>query len=243
MLSKYASRAIVFFAADFEPVLGPGPASAAEELRKAYHPTGLAVSANAIGLRWPAGARVPRSFQQPRPNPDPGAGHLEEGAGQWISMVQKVLDVLESEKVKQVGIRIVVHIPLDMSHAEMARLMFGSFLVPIEEFEQVIDDPGDPLLQINGRRGPLECQIILTAANKTQISQGVLQVPNMEAFLSERFLDTGVKDFHDRISSSDSLVFDVNLSRKGVMSSDLGGFPEECLRAADAIGEACWHGC
>ncbi len=201
MLSKYASRAIVFFAADFEPVLGPGPASAAEELRKAYHPTGLAVSANAIGLRWPA-ERACLAVSNNRVQIQTlGLGTWEEGAGQWISMVQKVLDVLESEKVKQVGIRIVVHIPLDMSHAEMARLMFGSFLVPIEEFEQVIDDPGDPLLQINGRRGPLECQIILTAANKTQISQGVLQVPNMEAFLSERFLDTGVKDFHDRISS------------------------------------------
>ena len=41
------------------------------------------------------------------------------------------------------------------------------------------------------------------------------------------------------VANSDCFVFDVDLHRKGVPTAALGGFPAECLLAADKIGAAC----
>ena len=172
MLSKYATRSLTFFAVEFEPLWGLSLGQAVEEVRNVYHPPLIAQSANSFALRWPEDRGVLVISNNRVQVQTLGLNKWEDRAEDWVAMVISVLNALKVEKAAWAGFRVIAYIPLEMSHAEMSRLMFGSFLMPVEEFQQVFDDPDDPVVQIKGKRGSLECQVVVTAANRLQITEG-----------------------------------------------------------------------
>ena len=214
---------------------------AAEEIRRACKPapSGFVRSNTSVILKWPEDRASLFIFAHRIQLQTLGLSVWDDKKSEWMAVVAKGLKVLQVETLNRIGFKVSVHIPLDMSHAEMSRLMFGSFLAPIEEFQQLIEEPDDPMVQLDGKCGTLECQLVVTSANRKQLSDGVLRLPNLETFLADRFLDTGVRDFHDRVAASDALVFDIDLFRRDVGVADLLSFPAECLKAADIVGQAC----
>jgi hypothetical protein len=163
----------------------------------------------------------------------------QEKRENWIAVTETALKALGVDSLKRIGFKVVSFIPLQMSHAEMSQLMFGSYLMPSAELEQVFAEPTDPLLQVTGKQAGLDYQLVLTPTNRRQTSEGFLSMPNLELLLENRFLDTGVKEFHDRVTDDDSLLFDIDLSKKDVPTSVMKEFATESLATADKIADAC----
>ena len=164
----------------------------------------------------------------------PWADAMEE----HLRLALASLKALGVTQLKRVGFKILAYLPLQMSHAELCRLMFGSFLAPIEELREVFGDPLDPSVHLEGKYGESEYVVEFTPVTTEQAKARCQGIPNVDHFVTEKFAGSPVREFLDRVCQSDSLVFDVDLFRKDLPVDKLGQFLSTSLQDAKRIAEA-----
>lgn len=240
MLTKHADRVCTFFAADFEPHFGVKLAEAADRIcaeREPQHAFPPAPSQYVFG--WPDDRdllilRFQRVFWQTL-----GFLPWRDRVDEHIALTKIALSAVGVEELKRIGFKVQAYLPLDMSHAEISQLMFGSFLAPTDEFHSVCGEPEDPLVQIQGKKDDFEYTLVLCGMNEEQISGGFLNTNNLDHFRNDKFLDTTVKDFHEKLTRSACFYLDIDLFQRNVGADTLDTFVKESLTTTEQLANAC----
>jgi hypothetical protein len=240
MLAKHGSRVCTFFAVDFEPRFGVELSNAAglvyEEYRPPHYKAALPL---AFVLSWPNTRKVLSITHNRVAWQTLGLSTWSDGWKEHMATIRTALKSMHVSAFKRIGFKTVAYLPLSMSHAEMCELMFGAFLAPEEDFAQVHEGARDPLLQIEGESRGLKYILVVTPFDKKQASRNFLSLPNLELFLENKYLDQGVKDFHDRVTESDCFLVDIDLFRVDVEADCLEDFLKASLATAEQVTTSC----
>ncbi len=240
MLSKHADRVCTFFAADFEPHFGVKLAEAAEKIYAEHKPQRVTASIPShYGFRWPDDRVLMTLGFQRVAWQTLGFSVWRDRLDEHVALTKSVLRAIGVETCKRIGFKVQAYLPMEMSHAELSQLMFGSFLVPIEELQAACGEPNDPLVQIHGTKGDFEYVLLLSGMNKEQISTTFFKTNNLDQFRNDKFLDTTVKEFHEGLTRNDCFYFDVDLFQRDVGAETLDSFAKGSLAAAEQLASAC----
>ncbi len=240
MLTDHADRIGTAFAVDFAPQFGVKVANAADEIYVKYEPAEVnAAPPVTYFYRWPADQRFLFMSHQRIAWHTLGLSWWREHLNEHGAVVRTALNVIGVQRLKRIGFRVSAYLPLEMSHAEMTDLLFGSFLVPRKNLEEAGGEVTDSLVQLEGKHHGFEYLLRISPMTKQQISDGFLALPNLEQFMRNKFVDSGIKDFYDRITQSDSLLFDLDLFQKDLQVDVVDNFLRESLCAAEAMADVC----
>lgn len=240
MLRKYSNRIRAYFAVDYEPRLGGSVAQAAEKVQTEFSPSRTNVGMPlAYTFDWPheryfITLNATRIAWQ--------SLELTEWYDNYkkhVKVFRAALDAIGVDEFKRVGFKVSAYLPLQMSHQELCHLMFGSFLESAESFDEMLGGPLDPLVLFEGERKGWKYTLHMSAMNAQQIATSFRQDKNLERFLEDRFLDTGVKDFQNRITASDCLFFDVDLFKNDVAVTELDDLVKDSLSESERMADAC----
>jgi hypothetical protein len=116
----------------------------------------------------------------------------------------------------------------------MADLMFGSYLLPAAELQDVCGKLEDVLVQLHGDQEGMKLQLILAPMTADQAVQQFQAIPNLETFLEPKLFDVGLKEFKDRIAQ-DCFFVSADLSRADVPITEVSFFTRKSLEVADTI--------
>jgi hypothetical protein len=166
-----------------------------------------------------------------------GLGDWQENLANYTAMIGAALGRLDVKRLKRIGFKAVVFLPLQMTHAEMVALFFGSYFAPSSEFAEICGKPGDGLLQLHGSRAGMKLVLTLAPQTAEQAGTSFMTMPNLAQFLEPQLLDAGVKDFKERIAQ-ECLHVDVDLHREDVAIGDVQSFLRTSLDQADTVVEA-----
>ncbi len=240
MLTKYSNHVCTFFAADFEPHFGTNLAKAADEIFTTSEPkTAHASPLSHYIFQWPDERELMvlgfrRIFWQTL-----GFSPWRDRVSEHLSLTKTALKAVGVKEFKRIGFKVQAYLPLDMSHAELSQLMFGSFLAPAEELQEVCSEAADPLVHIEGKTNGFQYVLVLSGMNEEQISGAFLKTGNLDHFRKDKFLDTTVKEFHDNLTRSDCFYFDIDLFQRDVGVDALDTFVKESLAAAEQLANTC----
>jgi len=147
---------------------------------------------------------------------------------------REALKGMDVKKVKRAGFKTVAYIPTDMTHPEMVELLFGSFLPPPNEFEAICGQTNDALVQLHGVREGMS-YIVTVAPMTVEQATGSFQAwPNFEHYLDDpKWFDDRLKLIREKITSSDCLYVDVDVSKMDVDPTELSFFMQNSLKACD----------
>jgi hypothetical protein len=236
MLKSHPDRVCTICAVDFEPIVGfcrrlPEAVEAAQARLKAAH---WASSTVAYVLRDTVRRRILvldfRRCQFQTLGLEGWQKDLDENA----AIIRVTLETLGVARLKRVGFQAQAFLPLGMSQREMADLMFGSYLLPAVELQDVCGKLEDVLVQLHGEREGMKLQLILAPMTADQAVQQFQLTPNLETFLEPKLFDMGLKEFKDRIAQ-DCFFVSADLSRADVPTTEVSLFSRTSLEAADTI--------
>ncbi len=238
MLTDHPERSCWFFAADYQPEVGflKSLPDAAEVLQKKLDTLawGTTTPNNGYFFRVPARKLIfsidlQRLFAQ-----GIGLHSWQSSLNDFASMFRSALEKAGVKALKRVGFKVWSFSRTEMSHSEMADLMFGSFLVPRQELGGLYGNTDDALVLIHGSHGDMKLQLTVAPMNAEQVAQQVSQISNLEHFSEPKFFDAGLKEFRDRVVG-DCLFVDLDLFRQDVDCSDVLSFTRNSLTAADEV--------
>ncbi len=238
MLEGYSGRSLRAVAADYEPQVG-----FATKLSDAAE----AIQAKLAAEHWGFGTgsylfRDPNSrfllhldFRRVSCQ-TLGLVNWQKRLEEYSSILRVALDRMKIKTLKRVGFKVSSFLPLGLSHSEMADLIFGSYLLPAEELKDVCGKAEDALVQLHGAYKMMKLQLIVAPMSVEQASKQFLSMPNLEHFLEPKLLDTGVKEFGDRLKEA-CLYIDVDLARTDCEVADLHLFLKDSLEGTQSICE------
>jgi hypothetical protein len=240
MLLKHANRVRTYFAVDYEPQLGATLGEAAARLHSEFEPSGVAVK-GPLGytFKWPTQRcylelGIARLMWHSL-----GLAEWSENRDRYVKIMETALEAFGVADLKRVGFKVSAYLPLDMSHQEMCDLMFGSFLVSANCLNEVLGSIADPLVQFQGEREGMEYILQINPMNPEQAAKAFRASEQLEDFLEDKYLDTGVRDFQERITAAGSLFVDVDLFRKNVATDTVSSFVKETMVESERIVNAC----
>lgn len=140
------------------------------------------------------------------------------------------------KSLKRIGFKVSAFLLIGMSHKEICDLLPGSYLAPKMELEPVCGKLEDAWVQLHGGYKSLKLQLVIAPMTREQTSQQFMATPNLEQFLEPKYLDTGVKDFRDRLAS-DCFFLDVDVFRTDVPTNELLFFLKEALEGVEKVAE------
>ena len=238
MLEENSERICTVFVADYEPEIGFATklSDAAEAVQAKFAAPHWACGAGGYLLRKPKDRLLfnldfRRVFCQTL-----GLEIWKKGHDDYGSLVRIVLEKVGVKSLKRVSFKISAYLLLGMSHAEMTDLFFGSFLLPAKELEIVCGKPDDAYVLLHGRQKNMKLHLTVNPMTVEQAAQQFMATPNLEHFLEPQFLDTGVKEFKDRLAAP-CLFLDVDLFRNDCPVTDLPFFIKDSLEGAQQICE------
>ena len=240
MLAKNADRTCTYFAIDYEPLVGPKLGELAGQICAKYKPDNLGMAIpTAYSFGWPGKKSLLTMGVKRIAWQSLGLSQWQERLKDDGAMFRSSIEVLGVKEIKRIGFKVTAFLPLQMSHAELCNLMFGSFMAPLEELETVLGHPKDPLFHVEGEYDGFEYLLDLTAVSKAQITQAFHSIPNLDHFVSDKFLDCSLRDFHDRIAASDCVSFDIDLFQKNVAAASLETFLKSSFSKAEEMADKC----
>jgi hypothetical protein len=146
------------------------------------------------------------------------------------------LNKMDVSRIKRLGFVVTVQLPLEMVHAEMCELMFGSFLIDRESLLPVYGKLDDLLLQLHGRHKGIKCRTVIAPQTAEQAKSTFLATSNLDVFVEPKYIDTCVKDHLERVSV-DSLHIQMEMVREDVPLSAVRTFLDDSLEGAEKIAE------
>lgn len=240
MLKDHSNRIRTYFAVEFEPCLDARVAEAAEKMRAQFSPEEVTARVPLAYLfRWPTERYFVTLDVRRIGWQSLGLAPWADNLARHLDMIRVGLDTMGVREFTRIGFKVSANLAMSMSHEELCDLMFGSFLRSSQDLGQIFGEGADPLLQIQGEKNAFKYILILTPMNPQQIADNFRQYGNLEHFLKDKFLDTGVKVFQERIASSDCFYFDIDLFQRAVSADRLGQFAKSSLAEAEDLGDMC----
>ncbi len=239
MLKANADRVWTFFAADFEPLVGfeaklAGAAEAMQSRLKAPHwgyAPGRYVLRDTV-QRLLAIVDFRRVFFQSL-----GLGVWQKNLDEYAEVIKVGLQKLGVQQLKRIGFQATANLAIGMSHKEMAELMFGSYIRPARELQDVASNFDDVLLQLYGEEKGIKFQLTVAPMTQEQAVATFMATGNLEVFLEPKLVDAGVKEFKDRIAT-DCFHVSLDLSRSDVAQAEIPIFLRQSLDLADTMSAA-----
>ena len=152
MLRVQPTRIVVHFALNFEPQ--PGFVRSLSEAFEVTHGR-----MNVKNWAYSTERYVMRDFEQNMlvAFEYNRIGFLSLGLNQWearrseiISIAARAMEIMKIPIIKRMGFKTSAYLDLEMNHAEICDLMFGSFLQEKKRFEAICRKPDDAFLQVHG---------------------------------------------------------------------------------------------
>lgn len=239
MLKRHADRTCVVFAVDHEVRLLGGVAEADDQLRRELKPAHVnIVMPSGYNLAFPARRYYFTLMLNRIMWQSLGVSEWRDNWNEHLRAIQTALRMRDVQRCSRVGFKVTAYIPLQMAHSEICRLMFGAFLSPLEDMDAVLKPLNDPLVQFQGECGGVSYLLVLSAMSRKQAVESFRSNRNLELFLGDKLTDSGIRDFQQRLESSDCLFFDIDVSRTEVPVEDLSDFVTKSLVEADRMVEA-----
>jgi hypothetical protein len=240
MLSKNQDRVLSYCALDYEPRLGSGFASAADVICRELNPNRI-VNASVLSytFQWPAECFAITLGAQRLMWQTLGLGPWQKELVKRIDTTREILRALGVQQFKRIGFKVTAYLPLGMTHAEMCQLMFGSFLVGVDELKEVCDPPYDTCLQIEGDQQGMHYILNAGPLTTKQAGETFGQVGNFGPFLKNKLSERATLEFYDRVTESDVFLFDIDLSRTDCPADQLECFLTQSLETAGKIANRC----
>jgi hypothetical protein len=240
MLIKNKDRVCTHFAVDYELQLGTRLAAAADLLCHGAEPTRAGTGGGMFfDFQWPKEHRHILVGARRTAIETLGLSPWIENVDTHLDLVCSILTTLEVKSVQRIGFKVVAYLPLQMTQSEASDLMFSSFLGDKERLAEIFGESLDPLLHLEAESEGFAYRLDLTAMNSEQTSTSFLRRGNLDKFVDQQFLDNTIKSFHDRITHSDCLFFDIDLFKKGVEINSVKQFARSAFEKADTIAEDC----
>lgn len=240
MLKKHSDRICTYFKVAYDPQFGARLAEAGDAIYKELTPPYFGLGAPlAYVFSWPSERYFLALDLRGIAWQSLGLSQWIDGRQQHVKTIRTALDTLGVVKLRRIGFKVSAYLPLQMSHQELCDLMFGSFLTSADEWSEMWGDIVDPSLTLEGEKNGFRYVAAITPANTQQSARVFRQHPNLERFIEDKYLDTGVKDFQARITSSECLFFDVDLSQTDVDVDTLDRFTRDSLEEAERIADWC----
>jgi hypothetical protein len=239
MLTKNKDWVLAYCAIDYPFKVGARFAAAADEICEECKPESLTVTMRSYVFQWPSKCvfltlDIQRLLWQTI-----GLGAWEQSLPQHTEITRRVLHVLGVEKFNRIGFKVSSYLPLGMTHAEMCQLMLGSFLNEEDQLKDVCDPPYDSRIQLEGDQDGMHYVLQATPMSKEQVA-GTLSLPTSEALLKPKSAGSRpAVEFYDRVTDSDVLYYDIDLSRKECPANQLEPFLKQSLETAAKIAKRC----
>ena len=240
MLQDHSNRICTYFAVDFEPHLGTRVGNAAQKIYERLSPQEVAASTPLrYAFCWPSERWILMFNVRRIAWQSLGLAQWSENLDKHVDTIRVALETIGVRTFKRIGFKVTAYLPMQMSHHELCNLMFGSFLASSDELEKVFGQGADPLLHVEGEREGFKYSLFVSPMNPEQIANNFRQNKNLEHFLTDKFLDTAVKDFQERITSADCLFFDIDLFQNNLSAERLNQFVSESLKQAERTADVC----
>ncbi len=239
MLRENQDRICTFFAVDYDLRMGTGLSAAVDLICRERKPARYGVGPNLVhDFHWPDARQ--RMYVTPK-----RIAFETLGLGPWLDDLNSHLDVTEAalkslgvDQFSRIGFKATAILPLNMTQAEILTLMFGTFLAQKESLSPVLGQKIDALVHFEGEHSGFGYGLDLTALTAEQASSSFLRLSNLSQ-MTENRLDTGIQEFHDRVTKRDSFLFDVDVFQKDVDASNLRKFTESAFEFADTLAQNC----
>jgi len=241
MLRTNSDRVLTHTAFDFEPSLEymSKTAHAAAVINGRLKSTNWAVAQSAFLLRYTK-ERILVNCHAAR------FATQSLGLESWYQKHQDFGDALREglssigvANIKRAGFKVQAFIPVKLSQAEIVDLLLRNFLVQAKFFAPICESPSDVLFQVHGQVDGLKVIVIISGMSADQAKQQFAQVPNLEQFLTEKYLDTALVDFARRIND-DCLYVDVDAfsDEEGMRIDTICPFLQNSFGVAEKVTEA-----
>mgnify|MGYP001148488107 CR=1 FL=1 len=145
-------------------------------------------------------------------------------------------EVMGVATVKRSGLRVTAFIPVDMSHHEICKLMFGSFLQDEKTYEPLCGSPKDVLIQVHGTQRELDTKTIIAAMTGEQVGSHIASLSNLEMLVEPRLYDEALIHFRSR-AMQDCLFIDNDLSRDDRTPTSIPEFLSRALSVSEYMAE------
>jgi len=239
VLADYSNRAVGYFAVDYDHQFqfAHKLADAAQALYARLKPVHLGVGPDLYIMRDPPRRLLAHIGSKKLYFQTLGSYQWTEFLTDIIASAKAGIETLGVRLFQRIGFRISAFLPLKMTHAEICDLAFGGYLVPKQDLADVAGPIDDLLVQLYGTRRSLKTRLSIAPQTAAQASASFLVDGNLEAVLEHKWLDPGLREFHERIAA-DSLWVDIDLYQTEKDSSLLEAFLEEAVPEAMRIIDA-----
>ena len=238
MLEDHFGRMCTAFAADYEPKIGFANklSDAAEAIHRKLAAEHWGAGVGNYLIRDPKTRFILNLDFRRLSCQTLGLASWQKRLGDLGPVIKTALEKMDVEIIKHASFKLSSFLHLGMSHSEMAGLMFGAFLLPAPELEIVCEKLEDTLIQLHGTHKNMKNLLILAPMTIEHSIQQFLMIPNLEHFLEPKLLDTGIKEFRDRLSAPCFFV-DVDLACTDCVVADVPRFLKDSLDGALHICE------
>jgi hypothetical protein len=145
----------------------------------------------------------------------------------------KIMDVVE---LKRVGFQVNCWLSVEMTHAEMVDLLYGSFLANSSDLEPTFGKIDDALIQIHGSNHGMKSRTVIAPQTVEDVETSFSKVVNLELFVENKLIDPTIREFRRGIER-ESLYMEIDLSIENSSVSGLRKFMTDSLEAAEKITE------
>ena len=239
MFAKNAGRMCVFAAVDFDMVPFGRVLDAVDGLLGRIKATAITASPVHCLFRMPQEHCLLTIGVKRLSWQSLGFSYWQEHLEEILNTSAIALDKLGVKEFARMGFKVMAFLPLGMSHAEMARLMFGSYLAEQENLASALGNLDDPFVQFNGKRNNHDYVLAMTAMTKADITNAFRQIPKYWAFLGGYIPRRHLRKFHDHISTEECFYFDADFFRTVVPSRQLSDFLSSAIVEVESLANAC----
>lgn len=238
MLERQPDRIVVYFAVNYEP--SPGFVRKLSEAFEAVYdrvrPKNWVFHQHGYIIR-DFEERFLLSFDHSRIGfTSLGLKPWKDKRAEFVGAAKLVLQTLQISKLTRIGFKTTAFLDLDMSHAEICDLMFGSFFQDAKRFQTVCGEPNDALLQVHGTRRGMKTTTVINALTAKQSVDHFAAIPHLELMVEHRLFDDRLAQYRKRIGI-DGLMVDNDLSQENVEIDVLQDFARDSLEESTLMTE------
>jgi hypothetical protein len=112
--------------------------------------------------------------------------------------------------------------------------MFGTFVSPRSDLENVTGEVNDLALQLWSTVGPIKMIYTIAPATPEDAVKSFLHEGGLEHYLENKLLDHGIREFRDRIAR-DCMILDADAFQKDITAGRVEAFLPEAIRAIEGV--------
>jgi hypothetical protein len=165
-----------------------------------------------------------------------GWKYWEKEQEQVLAALGDGLERLGAEQIKRFGFKTLTFIPMQMTHAEIVKLIFGSVLVDSDQLEPVCGEMDDMFVNLWAKKNGMKYVMSVLPQTAEQVVQHAAGVGNLDNFMDNPWGDGQMRAFVKRITT-DTLTVDIDFGAADQPVGALSSFVKKAIVTGDEIRE------